>query len=280
MACVLRRLLSRNAAPPSAIVVARADVVAERHRTQQLAPGDAGRLPHRQRGRHDRRARVRLRRSVRVVGLVGVREHAVDERGLHRAGQQRRADDGRDRTSRFGAGKCQCGAARRELGSGHHRGHGVEQVVHRLLEHLGGQRAIAGRSHVGAERGHHRAGPVCDETQRPQRHRAGRERGAAQQSRGVTGDVQAGASWVHRPSPRHHRRGGAGGPMAVPLRCDPSSGPVLQMAVVEVLVVVGARVLHQHPVLWCQRRWSSSPSTASCRTSGRRSSPRTPTGWR
>ena len=48
-------------------------------------PVDAELLAERQRRRHDRAARMRVRRAVRVVGLVGMRQHAVGERRLDRA---------------------------------------------------------------------------------------------------------------------------------------------------------------------------------------------------
>ena len=60
---------------------ARADVVAERDGAQEPRAIDTATLTEGKRGGHDRGTRMRLRRPVRVVGLVGVRERAVDERG-------------------------------------------------------------------------------------------------------------------------------------------------------------------------------------------------------
>ena len=44
---------------------------------------DAALFADRERGRHDGAAGMRLRRRVRVVGLVRMREHAVGERRLN-----------------------------------------------------------------------------------------------------------------------------------------------------------------------------------------------------
>ena len=68
---------------------ARADVVAERDRAQEVRPVDAESLAERQRGGDHRAAGVRARWAVGVVGLVGVREHAVGERGLDRPAERR-----------------------------------------------------------------------------------------------------------------------------------------------------------------------------------------------
>ena len=73
----------------------RADVVAERDGAQEVRARDAELLAERERRGNDRRAGMRLRLAVRVVGLVGVREHAVDERGVGGLASERRARDRR-----------------------------------------------------------------------------------------------------------------------------------------------------------------------------------------
>jgi hypothetical protein len=73
----------------STLYLGRADVVAERDGADEARPVDAVLLAHRQRRRHDRAAGMRLRRRMRVVGLVRMGEHAVGERGFNRS-----ADDG------------------------------------------------------------------------------------------------------------------------------------------------------------------------------------------
>ena len=99
---------------------------------------------------------MRLRRPVRVVCFVRMRQHAVDERGIHRPGHDARAHDGGDRAARLRARQRQRGPAGRQLGAGHHRRERVEDVVLRLLDHLGRQPAVLGSGHVAAERGHDR----------------------------------------------------------------------------------------------------------------------------
>ena len=65
----------------------RADVVAESDGAQEMLAADRALLAERERRGNDGGAGMRLRRAVRVVRLVRVREHAVDERGVHRAGE-------------------------------------------------------------------------------------------------------------------------------------------------------------------------------------------------
>ena len=74
---------------------AAAHVVAERHGAQQLGAGPAVPLGHGERGRHDGAAGMRLGHRLEVVGLVGVGEHAVGERGVDGGGAQIRGQHGR-----------------------------------------------------------------------------------------------------------------------------------------------------------------------------------------
>ena len=64
---------------------ARTDVVAKGHGAQKMRSANAKPLASRQSSRNDRTARMGLRRGVRIVGLVGVGEHAVSKRCLNRA---------------------------------------------------------------------------------------------------------------------------------------------------------------------------------------------------
>ena len=70
-----------------------ADVVTECDCAQQRAPAAAYTLGDRQRRRHHAAARMRERARVRIVGLVGVRKHAVGERCIVHRGQEMAADD-------------------------------------------------------------------------------------------------------------------------------------------------------------------------------------------
>ena len=123
-------------------------VVAKRHGAQIVFAARAQLLSERKGRRHDRGAGMRLRRPVRVVCFIRMREDAVDERGIHRPGHDARADDGGDRTARLRARQRQRGPARRQLGAGHHRRERVEDVMLGLLDDLGRQRAVFRRGHV------------------------------------------------------------------------------------------------------------------------------------
>ena len=74
---------------PATDVVAQRDCTQQRHAVAPLALAD------RQRRRHDAAARMRQRRRVRVIGLVGVRQHAIGERGICRRSDDAAADDAR-----------------------------------------------------------------------------------------------------------------------------------------------------------------------------------------
>ncbi len=76
-------------------------VVPECHRSQIVLAADAELLAERKRRRHNRRARMRLRRPVGIVGFVRMSEDAVDQRRIHRPGQDGRADDRRRGTTRL-----------------------------------------------------------------------------------------------------------------------------------------------------------------------------------
>ena len=73
---------------------AAADVVAERDRAQELIALRMLAFAHRPRCGHDAASRVNERRRVRIVGLVGVREHAIDECRIDRVRQKAAADYG------------------------------------------------------------------------------------------------------------------------------------------------------------------------------------------
>ena len=125
---------------------------------------------------------------MRIVGLVGVRQHPVGERRLDRAAQHVRARDRRHRRAAIAAREADRGAARSELRTGDHGGERVEHVVLGLLDHVGGQRPISRFGHIGAERSHHRPDRL-----RARRH-AGGERGR-----------DGGAAGLQHASPRHAR---------------------------------------------------------------------------
>ncbi len=69
---------------------ARADVVTQCHGAQERSAAGHLALCHRERRRDYAAARVRERRSVRVVRLVGVREHAARQSGIDDGGNDAR----------------------------------------------------------------------------------------------------------------------------------------------------------------------------------------------
>jgi len=107
----------------------RPDVVAQGYRPQE--PGSAGTvvLAGRQGGRHNGASRMNMRGSVRVVGLVGVGEHAIHERRIHRPAQQFGTDHGRLLVPGMKAGKLERDQRRRQVGAGNHGGQSIEDVM-------------------------------------------------------------------------------------------------------------------------------------------------------
>jgi hypothetical protein len=131
------------------------DVVAQRHCTQVMLAARAPILAHRECRRHDRRSRMRLRRTVRVVGLVRVGENTVDQRRIDWPGQDRGARHRRDRPTGLLARQRQCGAAGRQFRPRDHRCQCVEDVVLGLFDCISGEEPILRAGHVGAQRGGH-----------------------------------------------------------------------------------------------------------------------------
>ena len=175
---------------------ARPDVVTERHRAQEMPPVDAERFAHGERRRHHGAAGMGQRGRVRVVGLVGVRQHAVGERGLDRPAQHVGADHGGEALTAVAAGEFYGGAAGGEMRAGNHGREGVEHVVLGFLRHLVRQRALARSVHVAAQRRHHR----------PDRLRAGGKPGGKRRRRRAA---------LQDAPPRHRRRAARRFPVAL-----------------------------------------------------------------
>ena len=133
-----------------------ADIVAERDRAKERGAAGALAFRHGERRSDDPAARVRLRGRMRIVGLVGVAEHAVRERGIgrgrhgaaaHDRGLLRAALRLRERDRLF---------SRREARAGQHRGERVEQVMLGLLLHRGRERPAQRPGDIGAQGLHDR----------------------------------------------------------------------------------------------------------------------------
>src|SRR5919109_3676468 len=81
---------------------AAANVISQRHGTQECRTTSSVTLGHCQRRWHDATSRMRERRRMRVIGLVGVSEHAVRQSGIDGGGEDLAANP----RSFSGASKC------------------------------------------------------------------------------------------------------------------------------------------------------------------------------
>ena len=137
-------------------VDAGADVVTERHGAQQRRPAGAFALAHGECGRHNRTTGVAERRCVRIIGLIGVTQHAVGERRSGGGGDDAAAGDYGlcFAAQRFGIRDGF--AARQQARTGHHRRQGVEHMVFGFFQHFGRQRFARGGRDIGADLLHDR----------------------------------------------------------------------------------------------------------------------------
>ena len=136
---------------------ARADVIAESDGAQKLRPADAESFSRRQRRGHHGAARMRQRRRVRIVGFVGLREHAIGERGFDRPAEDIRADHRGDFFAAVRPRELNGGATGGKIGTGDHGGERIEEVILHLLDNFFRERTRASLAHVGAEPKHGRA---------------------------------------------------------------------------------------------------------------------------
>ena len=125
-------------------------VVAERNRAQQRRPVAPLALGHGERRGHNAAARMRQRRRMRIVGLVGMSQHAVRQRGVG----GRRDDAAAGHASFLGAAERAHEGNRffpgQQAGTGQHRRDRVEQVVLGLLDNWRRQRLVQRLRDVGA----------------------------------------------------------------------------------------------------------------------------------
>ena len=132
-----------------------AEVIAEDDGLEHFGARSAFALADREGGGHDGTAWMRLRDRLEVVGFIGVREHAVGERRVHR----RRPDLRRqDRGFLFAALRLDVadrGLARREVRAGDDRAERIQDAVPGFARGVGGEGAIARLDHVARQpRGH------------------------------------------------------------------------------------------------------------------------------
>ena len=133
-----------------------AQVVAERDRANQILSRALAAFAHGQGSGHDRAAGVGLGDRLEVVGLVGMPEHAVDERRVDRRGPDRRRQDRGFRHTALRPRETDRRFTRLEARARDHRRNRVEDAVTRLARDLGRQRTIARGRHVAS----HAAGEV------------------------------------------------------------------------------------------------------------------------
>ena len=127
---------------------AAAEIVAERDRPQQLRARAVLALGHRERGRHDGAAGMRLGDRLEIVGFVGVAEHPVGERGVDRRRSDVGREDGRLRHAALSAHVLDRHLAGLEAGPRHHRRQRVEDAMLGFAHDLGRQTPIARLDHV------------------------------------------------------------------------------------------------------------------------------------
>ena len=114
-----------------------AHVVAERDRAEKRYPIAPLSLGHGEGRGHDAAAWMSQRRRMRVVGFIGVSEHAVGQRGIHGGGNDIAPNHAGffDAAERFDvADRSHSG---REARARNHGGERVEDVVFGLFDHRG-----------------------------------------------------------------------------------------------------------------------------------------------
>ena len=112
------------------------NVVAERDGSQKISAVNPELLANRQCRRHDGTTRMRLGRSMGVVGLVGVSQHTVRQRSFHRAGQDVRSHNGCNLQSGVITRKSNRSDPGRQVAAGNHRRKGVEEMKFDALCHF------------------------------------------------------------------------------------------------------------------------------------------------
>ena len=88
---------------------------------------------------------------MRIVGLIGMRQHAVDHGGFNGAAEDVRADDGRGLFAGVSFRHRERYAAGRQFATGDHRSQRIQSVMLGFLDHFFGKRTVRGAGHVIAE---------------------------------------------------------------------------------------------------------------------------------
>ena len=125
-----------------------ADVVTERDRGEQLRSRSAFALGHRERRRHDGAAGMSFCHRLEVIGLVGMREHAVDQSGIHRRGHDVGGQDDRFRGAALRACITDRHLSGFQMRSRHHRRQRVQNAMPGFPLHVRREIALACLRHV------------------------------------------------------------------------------------------------------------------------------------
>ena len=128
-----------------------ADVVTERDRGEQLRSRSAIALGHREGRGHDGAAGMSFGHRLEVVGLVGVREHAVDQRGVDGRGRDIGGKDGRFRDAALRAGEADRHLSGFETGSRHHRRQRVQNAMPGFPCHVWREASLPRLRHIAGQ---------------------------------------------------------------------------------------------------------------------------------
>jgi hypothetical protein len=124
------------------------EVIANRHRPQEILAGAAFALCHRKRSRHDGAAGMCFRLRMKVIGLVGVGEHGIRQSRVDRRSPDIRSDDARLLDAALTARKTDRHLTGLEMSAGDHGSECVEDAMLRRLHHIQGKIPIPCRRHV------------------------------------------------------------------------------------------------------------------------------------
>jgi len=115
---------------------------AERDGAEEVCSADAELLAAAQSGRHNGATWVRLRRRVRIIGLVGMSQHAIGESRFDWTAYDIGSNHGGDFLAAVGASELQCTLARKQVATGNHGGKGVQDVVLGFLRDFFGRERL------------------------------------------------------------------------------------------------------------------------------------------
>src|SRR5580704_5369199 len=135
---------------------ARANVVTESYSADEVRAANVKVFTSSESGRHHRTAWMGLRWGVRVVGLIGVRQHPVGQCSFDCTARQFQGNHRGDFPTSVSLRKLQCVLTGKKFRTGNHCRQSVQNVLLGFLCNVFGQGAIGGLAHVHAKRIHYR----------------------------------------------------------------------------------------------------------------------------